>query len=153
MAHGKKSWFCSNFSSFVSTMLKSEENEETWRKVKNMKKNEENEETLRKVKKMKKHKEKWRNMTTKQKFLSTCHLRRLIHTQMAHGKKFWFCSHFSPLFFIFLHNVEKWRKERKVKKMKKKEEKWRKWRKMKKNEAKMKKSEEKRRKMKKSEEN
>ena len=41
-------------------MLKNEENQETWRKVKNMKKNEENEETLRKVKKMKKHKEKWR---------------------------------------------------------------------------------------------
>ena len=38
-------------------MLKSEENEETWRKVKNMKKNEENEETLRKVKKMKKSEE------------------------------------------------------------------------------------------------
>ena len=42
-------------------------------------------------------------MTTKQKFLSTCHLRRLIHTQMAHGKKSWFCSHVSSLFFIFLH--------------------------------------------------
>ena len=41
------------------------------------------------------------------------------HTQMAHGKKSWFCSNFSSLFFIFIHfsrqcwkvekSGEKWR--------------------------------------------
>ena len=92
--------------------------EETWRKV---------QKKLRKVKKRKENEEKWRNMTTKQRFLSTCHLRRLIHThtQMAHGKKFWFCSHFFPLFsffFIFLQNPTR----RNMKKSEENEEKWRK---------------------------
>ena len=41
-------------------------------------------------------------MTTKQKILSTCHLRRLIHTQMAHGKKSWFYSRFAPCYGVTL---------------------------------------------------
>ena len=99
--------------------------------------------------KVKKNEEKWRKVTTKQRFLSTCHLRCLVHTQMAHGKKSCFCSHFSPLFSTMLKSAEKWknmkkseetwkkvqkneenkeqwRNRRKVKKMKKNEKKWRK---------------------------
>ena len=46
-----------NFSGFFSTMLKSEENKEKWRKWRKRKKSEENEEKWRKLKK---HKEKGR---------------------------------------------------------------------------------------------
>ena len=60
------------------------------------------------------------------------------HTQMAHGKKSWFCSHFSPLFLFFLHDVEKLRKMKKsgekCRKVKNNIEKPRKWRKVKQNE-------------------
>ena len=62
---------------------KVEKNKEKWRKVKKSeekcRKVKKSEETRGKVK-VKKNEEEWRKNTTKQRFLSTCHLRGLMHT-------------------------------------------------------------------------
>ena len=63
---------------------------------------------------MKRSGENWRKASTKQKILFTCHLRRLVHTHRWHMERnLGFVAtflHFFLFLFIFLDNVEKWRK-------------------------------------------
>ena len=64
-----------------------------------------------KRRKVEKSAERWRNVTTKERFLSTCHLRCLIHTHRWHMERnLGFVAallHFSPQYWNIEKNKEK----------------------------------------------
>ena len=105
MAHGKKFWFCSHFFPLFSFFFIFLQNPTR----RNMKKSEENEEKWRKLEKSGYKTKKSIHMPSETPGTHT-------HTQMAHGKKSWFCSNFSSLFCFYsffstmLKSGEKWRK-------------------------------------------
>ena len=72
------------------------------KKIEKMKKSEENEEKSGKVQKSEEKWKKWRNLEKNDyKTQISIHMPSEMldtHTQMAHGKKSWFCRHFSPCY-------------------------------------------------------